>query len=289
MLLRWLINHYVGPTARQHLQEAVAQSMRGSAQRRETSQGTEAEEELAPPCDIAVIFALGIESGGTADLLQQASVARVGSFTEHAGLLGGKEAVVVESGIGGTAAAQATADVIEFHQPRWVISAGFAGALDPAVRRGQIVMASEIVKDGLPSLSVGLKMDAKQVRGLHVGRLLTVDKLIRTQADKGALGRQHSAIACDMETYAIADVCRQRNVRFLSVRIISDGLEDELPKEVDRLLAQKSLAGKLGAAAQALLRRPSSALDLLKLQDDGLKASDRLARFLVSLLPQLGP
>jgi adenosylhomocysteine nucleosidase len=302
MLLRWLVNQYVGQAARQRLQSVVVETLRGAAaaggqpQPGDMGQGEGADrkqptqsEELAPPCDLAVIFALGIESGGTADLLEQPSTTRVGGFAEHAGKLCGKETVVVESGVGPEAAAKATADVIDFHQPLWVVSAGFAGALEGSLRRGHILMASEVVRSDAPPLSVGLKLHAKETPGLHVGRLVTTDKLIRTRAEKESLAKQHQALACDMETYAIAEVCRQKNVRFLSVRIISDALDDELPKELERLLAQKTIAGKLGAAAKAVFQRPGSALDLFKLQDDALKASDRLAKFLTGLLVQLGP
>ena len=42
---------------------------------------------------------------------------------------------------------------------------------------------------------------------------MTTDKLVRTPAEKESLGKQHQALACDMESYAIADVCRQKMVR----------------------------------------------------------------------------
>jgi adenosylhomocysteine nucleosidase len=303
MLLRWLVNQYVGQATRQQLQSVVTDTLRGAAAEaaRQTTGSSERaaagadgrptaqSDELAPPCDLAVIFALGIESGGTVDKLEEASTTRIGSFTEHAGRLLGKEAVVVESGVGPEAAAKATADVIGFHQPLWVVSAGFAGALDPSLRRGHILMASEVVRGDSPGLSVGFKLHAQEAPWLHVGRLVTTDKLVRTRAEKESLGKQHQALACDMESYAIADVCRQKGVRFLSVRIISDALDDELPKEVERLLAQKTIAGKLGAAAKAVFQRPGSALDFIKLQDDALKASDRLAKFLTGLVVQLRP
>jgi adenosylhomocysteine nucleosidase len=94
----------------------------------------------------------------------------------------------------------------------------------------------------------------------------------------------HAAVACDMETYAIAEVCRVAKVPFLSVRVISDALEDELPKEVERLLEQHSLASKLGAATGAIFNRPSSIKDMWNLKEQAIKASDRLARFLRSTI-----
>lgn len=289
MLLRWLVNQYVGQSARQHLQQAVVDTLRaGQSGPRGGSESAAQQGNLAPPCEFAVLFALGIESGGTRDLLQGAVTARAGSFTEHAGTLLGKEAVVVDTGVGSKAAAQAAADVIEFHQPAWVISAGFAGALDERLRRGQILMASEVIRPDAEPLAVGLRISGEGTPGVHAGRLLSVDKLVRTRRERETLAHAHQALACDMESYAIAEVCRQKQVRFLSVRIISDSLEDELPREIEQLLAQKSIAGKLGAAAQAVWKRPGAALDLLKLQDEALKASDRLARYLTSMLGQLG-
>ena len=296
MFLRWLLNNYVGQAAQAKLRDSVLESVRdsfrGAASGGERREGgnPSAAEELAPPCDVAFIFALGIESGGLLDLLQQSTATRLPTHQEHAGGFQGKEAVVVESGVGAAAAAQATADVIKFHQPAWVVSAGFAGGLADDLRKGQILMADMVADTSGKELAVGLKMDPQIVAttpGLHVGRLVTVDKLIRTQAEKRRLAAASRALACDMESFAVAQTCARLNTRFLSIRIISDAVDDELPKEIGKLLAQKTWAGKLGAAAQAVFSRPSSAADLLKLQDDALKYSDRLARFLAGVVGQL--
>src|SRR4029453_4758634 len=95
------------------------------------------------------------------------------------------------------------------------------------------------------------------------------------------LAEENEAIAADMETFAVAQKCRELGVPFLGVRIISDAVDDELPPEIENLLAQKSLAGKIGAAAGAVLKRFSAAKDLWKLREDALKASDRLGGFFV--------
>ncbi len=85
-----------------------------------------------------------------------------------------------------------------------------------------------------------MKMDQAAVAStpnLHVGRLLTIDHVARTAEEKRTLGAQHDALACDMETFAMAEACRQAKTRFLSVRVITDAVDDELAPEVDRLLA----------------------------------------------------
>src|SRR5262249_13764105 len=142
MLLRWLVNNYLREAAEGKVREVVQTTLQrelpGKAPRAEPQLPTPgsgppvsdppATEFL--PCDIAFSFALGIESGGLVDSLQEAETSRHPHGTERAGKLAGREVVIVESGMGVKAAARATAEAIKFYQPEWIVSAGFAGALD---------------------------------------------------------------------------------------------------------------------------------------------------------------
>jgi adenosylhomocysteine nucleosidase len=197
---------------------------------------------------------------------------------------------LIETGVGRKAAAAATNDAIALHRPDWIISTGFAGSLNPTLRRGHILMADEVVDTEGRGLALGLQVDRAAVEAspsLHTGRLLTVDRLIHSAEEKQSLGSKHRALACDMETLAVAEVCQQQRVRFMSVRIISDAVDEELPKEIGRLLDQKSMAAKLGAATGAIFSRPSSVKDMWKLKEDAIKTADRLAKFLVGVVVQL--
>lgn len=304
MLLRWIVNNYLREAAEGKVREVLGEALggRSAAQpitdsRLSTSDSPPEPRTLNPepspdplPCDVVFVFALGIESGGLIDLLQGAETSRHKHGIEHAGKLAGKEVVIVESGMGTKAAARATAEAIKFYQPQWVVSPGFAGGLDDRLRRGHILMADEVVNTSGQCLPVGMKLDAAWLdatKGLHVGRLLTVDEIIRQPADRRRLAAEHSAVACDMETFGVAEVCQQQGAKLLSVRIISDAVDDELPPEIEHLLAQKTLASQIGAAAGAVLKRFSAAKDLWQLREDALKASDRLAKFLASLVSQL--
>ena len=90
-----------------------------------------------------------------------------------------------------------------------------------------------------------------------------------------------------MESYAVAEVCQKTQTRFLAIRIISDPVEEQLPRDVERLIRQKTYAGRFGAALGTILNRPSSVKDMLRLKENALVASDRLARFLASTIAQL--
>ena len=310
MLLRWIIQQYGREAAEGGLRRVVGelQGSLGPSQSAEAGSAPESEDsrdeasgENLParrvrearygdeflPCEAAFVFALGVESGGLVDLLKDAERSKHAHGVEHAGKLNGREVVVVEGGVGQEAAAQAAAEVIRFYQPRRMISAGFAGGLVDELRRGHIVIASEVVNAAGERCDVDLKVDPKSLtgaKGIHVGRLMTVDRILREPGERRQLAERHGAMACDMETFAVAQACRERGVPLAAVRIISDAVDDQLPPEIEVLLAQKSLAGKLGAATGAILKRFSAAKDLWKLREEALKASDRLAKFLARML-----
>ena len=70
----------------------------------------------------------------------------------------------------------------------------------------------------------------------------------------------------------------------LGVKSVSRAKKAEL---IEKILEQQSLAQKLGAATGAVFRRPSSVKDMWNLRERALVASDRLAKFLTQLIPQI--
>jgi len=284
LLRNWLLGQ-----ARQKMREAAEQATSGAA-----AQAAHASAEHPPGeppvCHVGLVFALGIEAGGLIDRL--AGVIRIdgAGFVAREGGLAGRRLVVIESGVGAKAAAKSTDALIFGHRPRWVISAGFAGGLDPRLAQGDMLLADRVVDLSGRSLDIDLKLDRAAVqsqRGVHVGSLLTVDRIIHDASEKRALGQRFGALAVDMETAAVAEVCRREKVRFMAVRVISDAVDHSLPKDINHLVQAKTTAGRLGAAAGAILRRPSSVKDMWQLKEDALIASDRLAKFLTGVIQQL--
>jgi adenosylhomocysteine nucleosidase len=276
MIVRFLVTQLLRNAAQHGVRDLAAEALQPGDAPIETA-------------EIVCLFALGIESGGLVDRLQERqSVYR--PLTSHRGLLDGRPLAIVETGAGAEKAAATAEKAIELLQPQWIISAGFAGALRENLKRNHFLMADSIADESGDALDVGFKISPEQLaasKGLHVGRLLTVDRLIRTRTERQQLAEKHRAVACDMESAAIAQVCQSRKVRLLSVRIISDAVDEVLPPEIERMLLQPSLAGKAGAAIGALVKRPSAAKDLWKLRDQAMDASDRLAKFLSGVAPQL--
>ncbi len=285
MVLRYLLRNWLFSLAR-----------RSTAEHHHVPPGAaEQTQELAPPpppCLVGMVFALGIEAGCTEDRLEKTSTVRGHGRFFRQGTLAGRSATIVRSGAGADQAAAATEALIAGHRPLWVLSAGFAGALTPDLARHDFLIVDNLVNVRGDHLSLDLKVDRESLRAtphVHVGRLLTADAVVRLPEEKAALGRRHQALAVDLESFAVAAVCRERGVRFMGVRIISDPLDEILPAEVRQYLDQATAAGKLGSLVGSLWRRPGAAKDLWQLKENALLASDRLAEFLAGIVRQLDP
>lgn len=292
MAWQWMLRSWLQNAARQRLHEAVRQAAAQPGAFTSPSPGSAESEQPAPqrPCDVGIVFSSGVELGGMEDRLEAPLRTHGHGFLVCQGGLQGRHVVLLESGAGIEAAQRGCQALLSGHQPAWVVSAGFAAALAPEIRRGEIVMADSLADLEGRRLSIDLKISRESLagaRGVHVGKVLSVQRPPLRAAEREGLGREHQALAMDGETMAVADVCSREKVRFLAVRIVREALGDELPSDVARLSRKKSTAGRLGAALGAMVNRPSSVKDLLQQKEASLVSSDKLAKFLEQIILQL--
>ena len=290
MVLRWLAANWLRNAAGAKLRETVTEAAREEVMSAVKRAQSEAAETSRRPCDVGLVFALSIEAGGLEDLFSASTRTQGAGFVAcHGGLLG-RHLISIRSGAGRQAARKATEALISGHEPKWVVSAGFAGGLHPKLNRHDILMADGLVDLDGNRLSVDLNVDPAalaQARGVHLGTLLTADRIIRLPGEKRTLGDTHHAMAVDMETFAVAQACRRHKVRFMAVRVITDGVDDELPPDVEHLIKQQTSVRKVGAVVGTIINRPGSVKDIYNLKENALVASDRLAKFLASMMKQL--
>src|SRR4051812_6645293 len=98
---------------------------------------------LAPapvPADVGIVMALPIESGYLTDSLKKVRKYSARNHQVIEGELAGKIVAIVLSGAGRKAAHAGAELLIAGHRPRWLLSAGFAGALDPELERNDLVL-----------------------------------------------------------------------------------------------------------------------------------------------------
>lgn len=236
--------------------------------------------------DIGIVCALPIEIGEFLGRCERVRSYTGGDFQFRGGLYDGIRIVVAISGTGRERARRAAQALIDAHQPQWLLSCGYAGGLKAELKVGQIVVADRLLALDAEPVQIDLKMPPDPARGLHVGAVLTCDQIVRTVAEKQSLAGQTGALCVDMESHAVAELCRDRGIRCLAIRVVSDDAAHDLPPEVLSLFGSTG-AVRIGAVVGALFKRPSSYQDLWRLRESAHKSSKHLADFLDGVVHQL--
>jgi adenosylhomocysteine nucleosidase len=122
------------------------------------------------------------------------------------------DVVLVCGGIGMEAARRATEAMIALYAPAIIYSAGFAGALDPKLKVGDVLQPRRVM-DASNGSSVSLE------RGEGV---LVSFGSVASLAQKAKLRDAFAAQAVDMEAAAVASAAEARGVEFAAVKVISD-------------------------------------------------------------------
>ncbi len=239
------------------------------------------------PADVGIVAALPMEVG---PLLKRFSGVRkyaARGQTVIEGHVAGKLVALVETGMGRLRAQRGAQRLLDGHRPRWIVSAGFAGALDPEIRRNSVLMPVEIANVEGHRFPVEWSATAGLPSGVERrGCLLTVDEVILKADEKARLRAEHRADLVDMETSAVAALCLERGVRFVPLRVVSDDATSDLPPEILTIMGESG-SYRLGAALGAIWRRPSSLKEMLALRDQAAEAGTRLAAAILDLLPRL--
>ena len=129
-------------------------------------------------------------------------------------------------------------------------------------------------------------MQADPDQGLYVGRIISADDIVRTVAEKRLLAKTFDGVAVDLESLAVAQVCKETGTKFLAVRVISDDMSADLPGEILSVLGATGTM-RAGAAIGALWKRPWSFKDWWKLRESAKQAAERHATFLDGVDAQL--
>jgi adenosylhomocysteine nucleosidase len=240
----------------------------------------------AAQADIGLVAALPMELAPFLKRCEKPRQYVADDCTFRGGMYDGIRIVAVETGVGQTRARRGTASLIAAHRPRWIVSCGFAGGLSTTLHHGDIVVPTKMVHPDRPAIELDLHMASDPARRLQVGTLVTVDHVVRTAIDKQRLGKEHFAIAVDMETYAVAAECQAAKQRFMAVRVLTDDAATDLPAEVLSLMGATG-AVRMGAIVGALWKRPGSAQDMWRLREVATDAAGRLADFLDGIVRQL--
>ncbi len=171
------------------------------------------------------------------------------------------------------------------YQPKVILSAGFAGALQEDFKVGDVILATEVVDSkgqNWPTTWPGVLPPGPWQPPLHRGRLLTTSKLVGKPEDKLALGKQFDAVAVDMESAVLARTCAQKEIPFGCVRVVSDDVQTALSPKLVSLLSGGNVSGL--RISLTLLTAPGLMGELSRLAKQTHLARQQLGKALGELL-----
>ena len=189
---------------------------------------------------IGIIVAMRKELDLLLPLLNDSKESRMAGFEFHRGKMGKHDVMVMQCGIGKVNAAMGTLTLINAFLPDFVINSGVAGGADSTVSVMDIVAGARVAYH---DVWCGPESELGQVQGLplyfegaerllqllpvqdnlHKGLICSGDQFIDTMESVKRIKNNFSeALAVDMESGAIAQVCYLCKVPFLALRVISD-------------------------------------------------------------------
>lgn len=234
-------------------------------------------------CDLALLVAVPEEG---ASIRRRIRTHLLGSDGRVHGDWNGFAVRIQPSGVGVGPAEVAARRMLGAVRPRLVVCAGVAGALQPDLRRGELMVAESVVDahgtetrpcdEGLVQRAVAL--------GARRGVLMTTPRVVCSVAEKRLLSARASAV--DMESLGVARVASECGVPFVALRVISDRACEALPIDINCFL---DTAGNIrrGALATAVLARRGGLCFLLRMNAAVRNASIRLADFMEEWLPTI--
>ena len=197
---------------------------------------------------LGIIGAMDEEVARIKEQLTDVQVETRAAMDFYRGKLGGKETVVVRSGIGKVNAAICTQILADVYQVSGVVNTGIAGSLKAEIDIGDIVLSSDALQHDMDATGFGYapgqvpRVDtlafpadkgliqlAKDCCGevnpdIHtfVGRVVSGDQFISDKNKKEWLVNTFAGYCTEMEGAAIAQACYLNGIPFLIVRAISD-------------------------------------------------------------------
>ena len=181
-------------------------------------------------------------------------------------------ALLAQSGIGQSAAAAAARRLV-LAGATALASFGMAGALDPALVCGAVVLPEEVAAWDDAGADAAVSATSREWRQrlraalpascIAVGgRLLTSTRPLGRDV-KARAWRMSRAAAVDMESAAVAQVAGQAGLPFIVLRVIVDTAADELPPAV--IAASGGGRLRIGRLLAGLVRAPGDVRSLVRL------------------------
>lgn len=195
------------------------------------------------------------------DQLIHARQKTIAGLSFYQGLFSGQPVVAVVCGVGKVNAALCTQLLIAEFQVQQVINIGIAGGLDPELVPGDVVIADTLIQHDVDVSALGLPLGqiyrlphfdfatnqqlrkrvqaaARHIKAhrTKVGRIATGDQFVADPQKAQFLHQHFNALACDMESASIAQVCTLNQRPFICIRSLSDNANSGAHMDFEQFL-----------------------------------------------------
>ena len=217
------------------------------------------------------------------------------------GTWGGRDILLVQTGMGKQRAQAATRLVFERYPVDSLVSFGFAGALAEELRAGDVVLYSAVHcaetdadPEASPEQSYASSDDvlAQSRRALEGAAVtftcepgVSVRQIALSPEERAALAKAHQAHVVDMESYWIAEIATEAQISFVTLRSVSDTRHEKL-LPFDQLMTEDGKV-RWRAAAAYFVRRPHHLAVVGRLYRNMRLAQQNLATAVDALISKL--
>ena len=209
---------------------------------------------------IGILCAMDQEVAALYEMIQQPEITEISGYRFAVGRLAGKDVVVAKCGVGKVNAAICAQTMLLTYHPELVMNSGVAGSLSEKLRICDVAVGQDIVQHDIDTTACGdelalvpeldrvyLPCDGETARvicraaekvGVHAlpARIASGDQFVSSPEKKRWIVEHFGAMACEMDSGAMAQVCGRSGVKCAVIRAISDSTDGEHAMEFEKFL-----------------------------------------------------
>ena len=186
---------------------------------------------------------------------------------------------VLHTGVGAEKCEERLGNFLRDETPELLIASGFCGGTTNDLQPGDLVIADDA--------SVLSQKAHAILPSAVVGKIHSADRIVDPAVDRYEIGREHGAIAIDMETETIRRLCADKSIAMLALRAISDSPAAPFPAPPNVLFDMEAQRTKLTALLAYLARDPTAAVRLAQFSQQITHAKTKLAEALYAVIHAL--